>query len=82
MRDPIKDEPRDPMVKIKKGSGSKNCKPICVTCGKKHYDKCLVGTGNFVGCGKDIHKVRDCPNILGDNISRKNHFYALLTRGS
>ena len=82
MRAPIQDEPRDPKVKIKKGSGSQNCKPTCVTCGMKHYDKCLVGTGNFFGFGNNIHKVGDCPNILGDNISRKNHFYALRTRGS
>ena len=25
--------------KIEKGGGSKNSKPICVTCGKKHYSE-------------------------------------------
>ena len=25
--------------------------------------QCLMGTGNFFGCGKDEHKVIDCPTI-------------------
>lgn len=38
-------------------------KPICSNCGKKHCNKCLVGTRNCFGCGKEIHKVKDFPNV-------------------
>ena len=55
-----------------------------------------MGTGNCFGCGKDDHKVRDCPtnvtrgkegkqvppSVPGDDAPKKNHFYALLARGS
>ena len=34
-------------VKLEKG-----VKPTCVTCGKKHYGECLLGTGSFYGVGK------------------------------
>ena len=27
--------------------------------------ECLVGTDNCFGCGKSGYKVRDCPNIRG-----------------
>ena len=57
------DEPSAPKVKLDKGSGSQNGKPTCVSCGKKHYGKCLVGIDNFFCCGKDGHKVKDCPTI-------------------
>ena len=46
-----------------KGGGSQNGKPTCATFGKKNYEECLVGTSICFGCGKDGHKVRDCPNI-------------------
>ncbi|XP_015072516.1 uncharacterized protein LOC107016614 [Solanum pennellii] len=95
-RAPIQDEPRDPKVKLQKGSGSQNGKLIWVTCGKKNYGKCLVGNGNCFGCGKDGHKVRDCPTIaargkegkkvppsvLDDDVPRKNRFYAIWAKGS
>ncbi|TMW96435.1 hypothetical protein EJD97_007363 [Solanum chilense] len=45
-RAPIKDEPRDPKVKLEKGSGSQNDKPTCATRGKKHCGKWLVGSRN------------------------------------
>ena len=44
---------------MRKGGGSQNEKPTCVTCGKRHYGKCLPGSSGFFGCGKDDHKVRD-----------------------
>ncbi|TMX02511.1 hypothetical protein EJD97_021246 [Solanum chilense] len=86
----------DPKVKLEKSSGSQNSKPTCDTCGKKHYGKCLVGTKHFFGCGKDGHKVKDCPIIAarekegkqvppivpGDNVPKKNRVYALRARGS
>ena len=54
------------MVKFEKGSGSQNGKPTCVTCGKRHYGECLIGTDNFFGCGKNGHKVRDFPTIASE----------------
>ena len=60
---PSQDEPRDPKVKLEKGSGSQG-DTTCVTCAKKHYGKCLMGTRNCFGCVKDGHKVRDCPMIV------------------
>ena len=50
-------------MKLEGGGGSKNGKPTCVTCGKKHYGECLLGTGICYGCGKERHKVRNCPMI-------------------
>ncbi|XP_015086973.1 uncharacterized protein LOC107030086 [Solanum pennellii] len=59
----IQDEPRDLKVYLEKGSGSQGGKPTCVTCAKKHYGKCLIGSGNCFARGKDLHKMRDCPTI-------------------
>ncbi|XP_015068697.1 uncharacterized protein LOC107013254 [Solanum pennellii] len=70
-------------------------KPTCTRCGKKHVGECLAGTGNCFGCDMICHKVRDCPNIRGQekgsgqcqasgsnsDVPRKNHFYALRSRG-
>ena len=41
------EEPRSAKVKLKKGGGSQNIKPSCVTCGKRHYGECLKGTESF-----------------------------------
>ncbi|TMX00969.1 hypothetical protein EJD97_025522 [Solanum chilense] len=57
------EEPRSAKVKFERGGGSQNEKPICFTCGKRHYGKCLAGTNGCFGCGKDDHKVRDCTTI-------------------
>ena len=38
-------------------------KTTCARCEKKKFGKCLDGTGGFYGCGKDDHKVKDCPSI-------------------
>ncbi|TMW89230.1 hypothetical protein EJD97_017470 [Solanum chilense] len=68
-------------------------KPTCTMCGKCHFGECLVGTGNYFGCGKSGHKVRDCPSIKGlekggqdyasgsNEAPKKNRFYALRSRG-
>ena len=88
-------ESRSAKLKVGKGSGSKDGKPTCVNCGKKHYGKCLLGTGSCFCCGKEGHKVRDCPMIASrgregkqvapsvpkDDASTKRRFYALWTRG-
>ena len=52
------DESRSAKVKFERVGGSQNEKPTCVTCGKRHYGKCLAGTSSLFGCGKDDHKVR------------------------
>ena len=70
-------------------------KPTCSKCIKKHVGECLVETGNCFGCGKNGHKIRDCPNIrvqekgssqaqasvTNSDVPRKNHFYALRSKG-
>ena len=80
-----------PKVKIEGGSCSQGVKPTWVTCRKKHYGKCLTGISGFFGCGKDDHKVRDCPIISSrgrqakkvhssfsdGGVPSKNHFYDL-----
>uniref|UniRef100_M1DEF3 Gag-pol polyprotein n=1 Tax=Solanum tuberosum TaxID=4113 RepID=M1DEF3_SOLTU len=53
-----------PKVNHEGGGGSQIAKPTCSTCGKKHFGKCLSGTSGCYGCGKNDHKVRDCPNIV------------------
>ena len=50
-------------MQLDKGDGSKNGKRTCVICVKKHCGECLLGAGNCYGCGKEEHKVRDCPMI-------------------
>ena len=60
-RDQTQEEPRRSKVKFEKVGGSQSEKPTCVTCGKRHYGKCLAGTSGCFGCGKDDHKVRDGP---------------------
>lgn len=83
------------MFKVKKGGSSNDGKTTWATCGKKHYDKCLLGTGSFFECGKDGHKVKECPNFdfrgkQGNKVDpsvpkedppTRGRFYALLTRG-
>ena len=57
------DEPSATKVKGEVCSVSLGGKHTFITCGKKYFGKCLVGTGNFFDGGKDVHKVRDCPTI-------------------
>ena len=42
---------------------SKNVKPPFITYGKMHYGECITGTGSFYGFVKEVHIVRDCPNV-------------------
>ena len=63
---------RDVMVskpKPKKGRGtsSPRNKPTCGKCSKKHYGDCLIGMDNCYECGKSGHKVRDFPNLKGQD---------------
>ena len=73
-------------------TSSLNKKPICENCGKMHYGDYLKGTDNFFGYGKSGNKVRDFPNMMGQDkgsgkesssneAPKKNHFYALYCRG-
>ena len=74
-----------------KSGNSRSDKPTCAKSYNKHMGECLVGTGNWYGCGKGVHKVRDCPNVRSqdkwcgqaqasgpssDSLKR-NRFYAL-----
>ena len=52
-----------PKVNQDKGGGSQFSRPTCTTCGKRHYEKCLAGTNGCYGCGKNDHKVKDCPTF-------------------
>ena len=88
---PKHDGPSDPKVQCKGGSSSQGIKTTCFACGNKHFGKCLVGTENCFGCGKDGHKVRSCPNIEATgkedkqvppcnqdgDAPKRNRFYAL-----
>ena len=46
------EESRSVKSKVEKGGGSKDVKPTCAKCGKKHYSESLLGTGSCFGCGK------------------------------
>ncbi|TMX04920.1 hypothetical protein EJD97_003882 [Solanum chilense] len=90
------EEPRSAKVKLEKRGGSQNGKLMCVTCGKRHYGKCLDGNSGFYGCGKDDHKVMDRPTIAArgregkqvarnlpkDDSPNKRRFCAVLTIGA
>ncbi|TMX01424.1 hypothetical protein EJD97_024535 [Solanum chilense] len=87
-------EYRSGKFKGEKGRCSKDGKPTCANCDKKHHGECLLGTGICFGCGKVLHKVRDCPmissrgtegklvspSVRNDDISTKTCFYALRSR--
>ena len=84
-----------PKSRKERGTISPNKKPTCGKSGKTHYSDCLVGTNNCFGCGKSGHKIRACPNVKGQDkgngqdqtsgsnvdAPKKNHFYALCSRG-
>uniref|UniRef100_M1DDH3 Gag-pol polyprotein n=1 Tax=Solanum tuberosum TaxID=4113 RepID=M1DDH3_SOLTU len=90
-RAPNQDFSSAPNVNQERGGGSQFSKPTCSTCGKKHFGKCLAGTSGCYGCGKNDHKVRDCPTLTargrdakhasygGPNLDdqKKTRFYAL-----
>ncbi|XP_069148008.1 uncharacterized protein [Solanum lycopersicum] len=78
-----------------KSGNSPSDKPTCAKCSKKHRGEFLVGTRNCFGCGKEGHKVRDCPNVRSKEKGsvkaqssgstfyspKKNRFYDLHSRG-
>ena len=80
---------------MERGGASHNVKLTCVTCGKKHYVECLLGTGSSYGCAKEGYKVIDCPmintrgresmqvtpSVPKDDAPTKRRFYALRSRG-
>ena len=93
-RDHTEEDPKSANVKFEKVGGSQKIKPTFAICGKKHYDECLLGTERCFGCGKEGHKVRDCPMIASrgregkqvapsvpkDDASTKRRSYALRSR--
>ncbi|TMW99435.1 hypothetical protein EJD97_002552 [Solanum chilense] len=74
-----------------KGSGSLYPKTTCSKCGRSHYSQYLAGMDGFYVCGKDEHRMRDCPVLMAkgredtkvvssdpsDSPQKKNRFYAL-----
>ncbi|XP_049385638.1 uncharacterized protein LOC125849627 [Solanum stenotomum] len=65
-----------PKVNHEGGGGSQIAKATCSTCGKKNFGKCLSGTSGFYGCGKNDHKVRDCPNIVAKGSNARQAPYS------
>ena len=57
----------NPMLNKVKGTNSPNDKPTYGKCGKNHYGDCLKGTNNCFGCGKSGYKVRNFPNVRGQD---------------
>uniref|UniRef100_M1DSB0 CCHC-type domain-containing protein n=1 Tax=Solanum tuberosum TaxID=4113 RepID=M1DSB0_SOLTU len=65
--------------------------PLVFLGSKRHYGKCLADTNGCYGCGKNYHKVKDCPTLTarvrevkqaslsGPNLDgpKRNRFYAL-----
>lgn len=85
------EELRIAKVKLEKGGGSQVYKPKFTSCGKRNYGEYLLGIGRYLGYGKYAQKVSDCPtsegkkvppSFLGNDALKKNHFFALWTRGS
>ena len=87
------DRVSNPKSQKVRGTSSPRKKPTYKKCSKKRMGKFLVGTDNCFGCGKSGQKVRDFPNVKGqDNGSgqtsvsnvdapRKNRFYSIRSTG-
>ncbi len=83
----------NPKWKKEKCTNSQTENPNCGKCGKKHRYDYVEGTDNYFSFGKSRHKVRDYPNVRGQDkgsgqaqvggsneAPKKNHFYALRFR--
>ncbi|TMW86006.1 hypothetical protein EJD97_022089, partial [Solanum chilense] len=84
-----------PKSKKERGTSSPSKKLICGKCCKKNYGDCLVGKDKCFGCCKSGQKVRDFPNLKGQDKVRgktqasgsnvhhlkKNCSYALHSKG-
>ncbi|XP_004231717.1 uncharacterized protein [Solanum lycopersicum] len=84
----VRSSPKD---NYDRAGGFQHDKPTCSNCVKKHFGKCLAGTIGCFGCGKNDHKVRDCPTFSsrGRDVKKASyngpavgerkqiHFYAL-----
>ncbi|XP_049394720.1 uncharacterized protein LOC125859010 [Solanum stenotomum] len=75
---PIK-ESKMTRVNHKGGGASQIAKSTWSTCGKKHFGNCLSGTTGCCGCGKNYHKVRDCPNIVAKGRNARQSPYSGLS---
>ena len=53
--------------KNRRGSSSLSNKPTCGKCCKKHYGDYLIGMDNYFSCGKSYHKLKDFPNLKGQD---------------
>ena len=62
-RDPNHDVSSAPKSNYERNGSSQVDRPTFKTFGKKRLEKCLDGTSVCYGCGKNDHKVRDCPTI-------------------
>lgn len=67
-----KDRVSNPKPQWGKGGGSQSEKPNCAKCGKRHMNKCLVGTNSFFGCGKSGHMVKNC-RVYKTQVRESNH---------
>ena len=62
----------NPMYPKGRGTRLPSKNPICGKFGKKHYGDCLVGKDTCFVCCRRGHKVREFPNVKGqDKGSRK-----------
>lgn len=39
--------------------------PLCSRCGKRHLGECFRATGAYFVCGREGHRMRDCPDRVG-----------------
>ncbi|KAD2392937.1 hypothetical protein E3N88_39914 [Mikania micrantha] len=60
-------------LSTQKNLSQNQTKPLCNTCGKRHYGICFRATGKCFRCGEANHTIKDCPKPngnVGGNASR------------